>query len=76
MTRESQCLHLKLTVRFDVIHKCCVPVFSTEQFELIGGQAQISRKPQLREIRMQVGRDQLVLIKRNSVQICTKPPNG
>ena len=25
MTRESQCLHLKVTVRFDVIHECSGP---------------------------------------------------
>ena len=74
MTRESQCLHPKLTVRFDVIHKCCVPVFSTEQFELIGGQADQQETSTAGD--PDAGRDQLVLIKRNSVQICTKPPNG
>ena len=62
------------TIRGQLKH--CVPIFSTEQFELIWGQAQISRNPQLREILMQVGRDQLVLIKRNRVQICTRPPTG
>ena len=35
--------------------KHCVPVFSTEQFELIKSQAQIYREPQLEEIRMRAG---------------------
>ena len=32
--------------------KHCVPVLSTDQFILIGGQVQISGEPELREIRM------------------------
>ena len=32
-----------------------VPVFSTEQFELIGSRAQINREPQLQEMRMRAG---------------------